>query len=69
MLCKSYKNLAKENPRMNLKLGLNSFNMLEVLKSPILCTVKFISRIFTLKNMYSFKILDDETKVERVTFC
>lgn len=69
MLCKSYKNLAKENPTMNLKLGLNSFNMLEVLKSPILCTVKFISGTFTLKNMYSFKILDDKTKVERVTFC
>lgn len=62
MLHKSDKNLAKENPGMNLKLGLNSFNIVDVLKPPILCTVKSISGIFILKNMYSFEILGDKTK-------
>ena len=46
MICKSDKNLARENPRMNLKLGLNSFYILEVFKSPIVCPVKSISGIF-----------------------
>lgn len=74
MLCKSYKNLVKENPRMNFKSGLNRFSMLEVLKSPILHTVKSISGTFILKNMYSFEILGDKTKqnktkLERVMLC
>lgn len=55
-------NLAKVNPRMNFKLALNNFTVLEVLKSPILHTVKSISGTFTLKNMYSFEILGDKTK-------
>lgn len=66
MLCNSYKNLAKENPRMNFKLGLNNFTVLEVLKSPILHTAKSISGIFILKNMYSFEIRGDKTKQNKI---
>lgn len=66
MLCKSYKNLVKENPRMNFKSGLNRFSMLEVLKSPILHTVKSITGTFILKNMYSFEILGDKTKQNKI---
>lgn len=45
---------------MKVKLGLNSFNTLEVLKSPILYTMKFIS------GTYSFKILGDKTKQNKM---
>lgn len=51
---------------MKVKLGLNSFNTLEVLKSPTLYTMKFISGTFIVKNMYSFKILGDKTKQNKM---